>query len=79
MAMLETLLTEGAPRHCVLVDAGYGVDGGFRETLAVKGLEYVVGITSAMVVWPSGMQPLPSKPYVGNGWPPIRLQRAPER
>lgn len=77
VAMLETLLAEGAPRHCVLADAGYGVDRGFREALAAKGLEYVVGITSATVVWPPGMQPLPPKPYVGNGRPPSRLQRAP--
>lgn len=77
VAMLETLLAEGAPRHCVLTDAGYGVDRGFREALVAKGLEYVVGITSALVVWPSGMQPLPPKTYAGNGRPPSRMQRAP--
>ncbi len=77
VSMLETLLAEGAPRHCVLADAGYGVDSGFRKALAAKGLDYVVGITSAMVVWPPGMQPLSPKLYGGNGRPPSRLQRAP--
>ena len=33
VAMLETLLAAGVPRHCV----GYGVDRGFREALAAKG------------------------------------------
>jgi len=30
LAQLRTLLAEGAPHHCVLADAGYGVDTGFR-------------------------------------------------
>src|SRR6195952_1842963 len=30
LAQLRTLLGEGAPRHCVLADAGYGVDTAFR-------------------------------------------------
>lgn len=35
------------------------------------GLEYAVGVTSAIVVWPPGIQPpLPSKPYSGVGRPP---------
>src|SRR3989338_6411175 len=31
------------------------------------GLLYVVGITSAVVVWPPGVMPLPPKPYKGMG------------
>lgn len=77
VAMLETLLTAGAPRHVVLADTGSGVDGGFREALAVQRLDYVMGITAATVVWPPGMPPLPPKPYVGNGQPLTRMQRAP--
>ena len=59
LEQLRRLLAEGAPRHCVLADAGYGVDTEFRRTLTEMGLEYVVGVTSAVVVWPPGVEPLP--------------------
>lgn len=72
---LRTLLAEGAPRHCVLADAGYGVDNGFRQALSDMGLLYAVGVTSAIVVWPPGVQPLPPKPYSGVGRPPVVPRR----
>jgi len=72
---LERLLGDGAPRHCVLADAGYGVDTAFRERLNALGLPYVVGITSAVVVWPPGVDPLPPKPYSGLGRPPVMPRR----
>ena len=50
LAQLRTLLAEGAPHHCVLADAGYGVDTAFRQALSDMGLEYAVGVTSAVVV-----------------------------
>lgn len=59
---IEALLAAGAPRHCVLVDAGYGIDNVFRQHLGDLGLSYVVGITSALVVWSPGAEPLPLKP-----------------
>ncbi len=31
LKQLHNLLSEGAPRHCVLADAGYGVDTAFRH------------------------------------------------
>ena len=40
---LRTLLSEGAPRHCVLADAGYGVGTAFRQALSDMGLRYAVG------------------------------------
>ncbi len=43
LQQLETLLAEGAPKHCVLADAGYGVDQAFRQRLTEMGLPYVVG------------------------------------
>ena len=76
LAQLETLLAEGAPRHCVLADAGYGVDAAFRRRLDELGLPYVVGITSAVVVWPPGIEPLPPKRYSGMGRPPVRPRRS---
>ena len=33
LQQLRKLLAEGAPRHCVLADAGYGVDTAFRRAL----------------------------------------------
>lgn len=75
LQQLRTLLDEGAPRHCVLADAGYGVDNAFRQALSDMGLAYAVGVTSAVVVWPSGVQPLPPKRYSGVGRPPVVPRR----
>lgn len=78
LEQLRTLLAEGAPRYCVLADAGYGVDNAFRQAISDMGLLYVVGITSAIVVWPPGVEPLPPKPYSGMGRPPVVPQRTAE-
>jgi len=75
LAQLRGLLAEGAPRHCVLADAGYGVDAAFRQALSDMGLLYAVGVTSAVVVWPPGIEPLPPKPYSGLGRPPVMPRR----
>ena len=75
LAQLRTLLAEGAPHHCVLTDAGYGVDTAFRQALSDMGLQYAVGVTSAVVVWPPGVEPLPPKPYSGTGRPPVMPRR----
>jgi len=79
LQQLEALLAQGAPRHCVLADAGYGVDTAFRQRLSELGLPYVVGITSAVVVWPPGIEPLPPKPYSGMGRPPVMPRRTSRR
>ena len=78
LQQLQTLLSEGAPRHCVLADAGYGVDTAFRQTLSSMGLLYAVGVTSAVVVWPPGVEPLPPEPYGGKGRPPVVARRTAE-
>jgi len=57
LAQLRGLLEEGAPHHCVLADAGYGVDTAFRQALSDMGLLYAVGVTSAVVIWPPGVEP----------------------
>jgi SRSO17 transposase len=75
LRQLRTLLDEGAPRYCVLADAGYGVDNAFRQSLSDMGLFYAVGVTSAVVVWPPGVQPLPPKHYSGVGRPPVVPRR----
>jgi len=79
LQQIQALLSEGAPRHCVLADAGYGIDSAFRQGLTDQGLAYVVGITSAVVVWPPGVQPLPPKPYSGMGRPPVVPRRPAKR
>jgi SRSO17 transposase len=75
LQQLQTLLSEGAPRHCVLADAGYGVDSAFRQALSDMGVLYAVGVTSAVVVWPPGVEPLPPAPYGGMGRPPVVPRR----
>lgn len=75
LQQIRDLLAQGAPRHCVLADAGYGIDYAFRQGLSDLGLNYMVGITSAVVVWPPGVQPLPPKPYSGMGRPPVMPRR----
>ena len=79
LQQIRELLSQGAPRHCVLADAGYGIDYAFRQGLTDQGLSYVVGITSAVVVWPPGVQPLPPKPYSGMGRPPVMPRRTAKR
>lgn len=69
---LKRLLAEGLPRYCVLADAGYGVDTAFRHALDALKMPYMVGITSAVSVWPPGVTPLPPKPYRGRGRPPVQ-------
>jgi SRSO17 transposase len=75
LQQMEHLLAQGAPRHCVLADAGYGVDTAFRERLSELGLPYVVGVTGNITVWPPGHAPLPPKPYSGRGRVSQRLRR----
>jgi SRSO17 transposase len=79
LAQLEALLAQGAAHHCVIADAGYGVDTQFRLRLTEMGLPYMVGITSAVSVWPQEVQPLPPKRYGGRGRPPLVPRRTAKR
>ena len=72
LAQIERLLDQAAPRHCVLADAGYGVDTAFRERLSELGLVYVVGVTGQVTVWPPGHAPPPAAAYSGRGKVPTR-------
>lgn len=78
LQQMRDLLAQGAPHHCVLADAGYGVDNAFRQALTDMGLAYAVGVTSAVVVWPPGVTPLPPEPYSGMGRPPVMPRRTQE-
>ncbi len=79
LQQLRTLADEGAPRHCVLADSGYGIDYAFRQGLTDLGLPYVVGITSVVVVWPPGIEPQPPRAYGGMGRPPVMPRRTAKR
>ena len=74
LKQIEQLLAQGAPKHSVLADAGYGVDTAFRERLSQLGLTYVVGVTGHVTVWPPGRTPLPPAAYSGRGIVPKRLR-----
>ena len=67
---VRTLLSEGAPRHCVLADAGYGVDTAFRQALSARGLCWAVGIPRHQKVYPSDVQLI--FPVAGRGRPRVR-------
>jgi SRSO17 transposase len=79
LAQLEALISAGAPRHCVLADAAYGTEAGFRLRLSELGLPYVVGIVSSLSVWPPGIEPLPPKPQPGRGRPRLVPRRSARR
>ena len=55
------------------------VDTAFRQALSDMGLPYAVGVTSAVSVWPPGVEPLPPKPYSGMGRPPVMPRRTARR
>jgi SRSO17 transposase len=75
LQQIEHLLNQGAPKHCILADAGYGVDTAFRDRLAELGLRYAVGVTGSVTVWPPGREPLPPRAAVPRGHVGTRLRR----
>jgi len=61
-------------RGVVLADAAYGNDTKFRAGITALDLLYTVGVQSSVTVWEPDTQPLPPKPWSGQGRPP-KLQR----
>jgi SRSO17 transposase len=59
----------------VVADAGYGATTAFRDGLTSLGIPYVVGITKETTVWAPGTEPLPPRPYRGQGRPPRLIRR----
>ena len=72
---LGAAVASGIDAEVVLADAGYGNDTDFRGGITELGLAYVVGIMSSTSVWPPGMEPLPPKPWSGNGRPTSAIRR----
>ncbi|MCP5319461.1 MAG: IS701 family transposase [Pseudomonadales bacterium] len=72
IALLRELKEAGALPPLALADAGYGVSGAFRQDLRALGMDYVVGITGSVKVWPPGVEPGSVPAYGGRGRPPVR-------
>jgi SRSO17 transposase len=70
LRLIDEAMATGTAPPIVVADAGYGIDTAFRDQLTAKGLQYAVGITSAVKVWPKGTSPLPPAPWSGQGRKP---------
>jgi len=75
MALIDEAMAAGVAPKIAVADAGYGVDTAFRHHLTDRGLQYVVGVTSVVSVWPEGTAPLPPAPWSGQGRKPKLLRR----
>lgn len=75
MGLIDEAIAAGVAPNVVVADAGYGVDTAFRDQLTERGLQYVVGVTGAVSVWPEGEAPLPPAPWSGHGHRPKLLRR----
>ncbi len=54
---------------------GYGTDTDLRDGITEAGLPHGVGIQSSTSLWPSGLEPLPLKPWRGRGRPTSAIRR----
>jgi SRSO17 transposase len=79
LTQIDELLAEEIPMAPVVADAGYGASTAFREALTERGFSYVVGILPDTSLWAPGEEPLPPRPWKGQGRPPKLLRRTPER
>ena len=75
MQLIDEAIVAGVMSGIVVADAGYGVDTTFRDQLSARGLQYCVGVTSVVSVWPEGLAPLPPAPWSGHGRKPRLLRR----
>jgi SRSO17 transposase len=76
LVQIEQAVQEQVPAGTVLADAGYGNDAQFRQALTTLDLPYLVGVASSTTVWRPGEQPLPPKPWSGQGRPTTLLRRS---
>ena len=75
LGLIDEAMVAGAAPQIVVADAGYGIDTAFRDQLTARELQYVVGVTKAVSVWPKGTAPLPPAPWSGQGRKPKLLRR----
>jgi SRSO17 transposase len=69
LELLDQLRAWGLRPKPVLADAGYGNSSGFRQGLARRGLQYVVGVESHTAVWEQPTQRVPPRRRPGRGRP----------
>src|SRR4051812_19061342 len=70
LELLDRARAEGLPGRVVVADSGYGISGPFRDGLAERGLDYVVGVSDDMVVFaeePTWEPPGPADRPPGTG------------
>ena len=79
LAQIDELLAEQIPLAPIVADAGYGASTEFRDALTERNLSYAVGILPETTLWAAEVEPLPPSPWKGQGRPPTRLRRSPER
>jgi SRSO17 transposase len=75
LGLIDKTIAAGVAPAMAVADAGYGVDTAFRDQLTARQIQYAVGITSVVKVWPEGSAPLPPAPWSGQGRKPTRPRR----
>jgi len=75
LEQIRQAVEAGVAQGAVLADAAYGNDTKFRAGVTTLGILYVVGVQSSVTVWEPGIQPLPPKPWTGQGRPPKLVRR----
>ena len=75
LRLIDEAIEAGTAARIAVADAGYGIDTAFRDQLTARKLQYVVGVTKAVSVWPKGKVPLPPAPWSGQARKPKLLRR----
>jgi SRSO17 transposase len=86
LELLDRVRAEGLSGQIVVADAGYGVSGDFRASLAARELTYIVGVTEDFVVFPeaprwraprpaTGGRPQSNPQLAEDSPPPVALQQ----
>ena len=70
MTLIDEAMAAGVAPKIAVADAGYGIDTAFRDHLTKRGLQYAVGVTSVVSVWPEGTAPLPPMNGLAKGASP---------
>jgi SRSO17 transposase len=77
LTQIKAAVTAGVPLGVVLADAAYGDETGWRDEITALGMPYMVGVRPATTVWAFGIEPLPPKPWRGQGPKPKLLRNGP--